>query len=251
MTLRLDCVSRDFAGVHAVTDVTLEVERGEVVGLVGPNGSGKTTLVNLASGVVAPSGGRVSVDGVDLSGAGPDRFARAGLVRTFQSLRLFEGMIVLDNVRMGAQRGVRASLAQALLRPPSFRRRERSLTECAMVALDHVGLGDLAYRPVTALSHGQRRRVELARAFAARPRYLILDEPGAGVQPDQLAALADLIAGERNRGAGVLVVEHDTGMVDRLCDRVLGMADGRVVAEGTFSQVAGHPLLAPHLRAPT
>ena len=251
MTLRLDHASRDFAGVHAVTDVSLEVEPGEVVGLVGPNGSGKTTLVNLASGVVTPSSGLVSVDGDDLSGSGPDHFAAAGLVRTFQSLRLFEGMMVLDNVRMGAQRGVRVSLTQAVFRPPSFRRRERSLTTSAMAALDRVGLADMAHRPVTALSHGQRRRVELARAFAAHPRYLILDEPGAGVQADQLTALANLITGERDRGAGVLVVEHDTGMVDRLCDRVLGMADGRVVAEGTFAQVAGHPLLAPHLRAPT
>ncbi len=251
MTLRLDRVSRHFAGVHAVADVSIEIAPGEVVGLVGPNGSGKTTLVNLLSGVVAPSSGRVSVDAHDLTGRGPDRFAAAGVVRTFQSVRLFEGMNVLDNVRTGAQRCDRASLVQALLRPPSFRRRQRCLTAGAMAALERVGLADVADRRVTALSHGQRRRVELARAFAAHPRFLILDEPGAGVQPDQRATLADLIAGERDHGVGVLVVEHDTGMVDRLCDRVVGMADGRVLAEGTFTQVAGHPLLAPHLRAPT
>jgi ABC-type branched-subunit amino acid transport system ATPase component len=246
--LVLDAVARDFAGVHAVAGVSLVVSRGEVVGLIGPNGSGKTTLVNLACGAVAPSAGRVAVDGTDLTGASSARFARAGVVRSYQGLRLFEGMSVLDNVLVGAQRGVRPSLAAAWLRPPRFRRRERDLRARAHAALDEVGMAAFSPRPVAALSHGQRRRVELARAFAARPRYLVLDEPGAGVDPEQLEGLAALIGRRRDEGAGVLLVEHDLGLVERLSDRVLGMVDGRVVAEGSFPAVAAHPRLAPHLQ---
>ncbi|MDP9069724.1 MAG: ATP-binding cassette domain-containing protein, partial [Actinomycetota bacterium] len=232
--LALEGVSRDFAGVRAVRRVTLRVGPGEVVGLVGPNGCGKTTLVNLASGALAPTEGTIAVGGVDLTGAASPRFARAGVVRTFQNLRLFERMSVLDNVVVGAQRGVRPSLVGAWARTPRFRRRERELRERAMRALEGVGLAALAEQGVSALSHGQRRRVELARAFAADPAYLVLDEPGAGVDPDHLARLAELIGERRAAGVGVLLVEHDTGLLERVSDRVAGMVDGAVVAEGPY-----------------
>ncbi|MEN3314242.1 MAG: branched-chain amino acid transport system ATP-binding protein [Acidimicrobiaceae bacterium] len=245
--LHLDRVSRDFAGVHAVAGVSLTLTGGEVLGIIGPNGSGKTTLVNLASGALAPSAGRVVVDGADLTGACSSRLAAAGVVRSYQNLRLFEGLSVLDNVVVGAQRRVRPSLAGAWTRSPGFRRREGRLRDAAMDALDQLGMAAFAGRAVGALSHGQRRRVELARAFAADPAYLVLDEPGAGVDPDQLRGLADLITGRRDAGVGILVVEHDHGWVERVCDRVLGMADGRVVAEGSFASVAAHPALAPNL----
>ncbi len=241
-------VSRDFAGVHAVVDVSLSVEAGRVVGLVGPNGSGKTTLVNLASGAVAPSGGRVVVEGVDLTGASSRRFAAAGVVRTFQALRLFEAQSVLANVLVGAQRRVRPSLAGACLRPPAFRRRERELAARAREALAAVGLEGFADRPVAALSHGQRRRVELARAVAASPAFLVLDEPAAGIDPEQAEVLLALIRSLAEGGCGVLVVEHDPALVDRVCDRVVGMADGSVVATGTYDEVAAHPALASMLQ---
>ncbi len=242
--LVLNGVSRDFAGVHAVVGVSLAVGRGEVVGLVGPNGSGKTTLVNLASGAAAPSAGTVVVDGTDLTGASSRRFAAAGVVRTFQALRLFEGQSVLANVIVGAQRQVRPSLVGACLRPPSFRRRERDLRERAAVALAAVGLAGFEERPVEGLSHGQRRRVELARAVAAEPSYLVLDEPAAGIDPEQAEVLVALVRTLAAGGCGVLVVEHDPALVDRACDRVVGMADGSVVASGTYAHVAGHPALA-------
>ncbi|MEA2932640.1 MAG: branched-chain amino acid transport system ATP-binding protein [Actinomycetota bacterium] len=240
----LSNVSRDFAGVHAVVGVSLSVGPGQVVGLIGPNGSGKTTLVNLASGAVPPGGGRVSVDGTDLTGAPSRRFAAAGVVRTFQALRLFEGQSALANVLVGAQRRVRPSLAGACLRPPPFRRRERDLRDRAFAALELVGLAAVAGRPVEGLSHGQRRRVELARAVAAEPAYLVLDEPGAGIDEEQVEVLAGLIRAQRDAGCGVLVVEHDPALVDRVCDQVVGMADGSVVASGTYDQVAAHPALA-------
>ncbi|MEA2826866.1 MAG: branched-chain amino acid transport system ATP-binding protein [Actinomycetota bacterium] len=245
--LVLSGVSRDFAGVHAVVDVSLAVEAGRVVGVVGPNGSGKTTVVNLASGAVAPSGGRVVVDGVDLTGASSRRFAAAGVVRTFQALRLFEGQSVLANVLVGAQRRVSPSLVGACLRPPAFRRRERELADRARQALVAVGLDGFADRPVAALSHGQRRRVELARAVAASPSYLVLDEPAAGIDPEQAEVLMALIRSLAGSGCGVLVVEHDPTLVDRVCDRVVGMADGSVVASGTYDEVAAHPALVSTL----
>jgi ABC-type branched-subunit amino acid transport system ATPase component len=248
MPLELDGVGRDFDGVHAVGAVSLCLERGEVLGLVGPNGCGKTTVVNLAGGAVAPTRGRVRVDGHDLTGRSSRHFAAAGVIRTFQGLRLFEGMSVLDNVLVGAQRGVRPSLALAWARPGRFRRGERDLRSSAVGALEAVGLADLAPRPVAELSHGQRRRVELARAFAAAPTYLVLDEPGAGVDPDQLDGLATLVDAGRQRGVGILLVEHDLGLVEKLSDRVLGMVAGDVVAHGSFDAVAGHPDLAAHLR---
>jgi ABC-type branched-subunit amino acid transport system ATPase component len=237
VTLELVAVARDFAGVHAVRGLSLRVARGEAVGLVGPNGSGKTTVVNLASGAVAPSAGRIHVDGQDLTGAAASRFAAAGVVRTFQALRLFEGLSVLDNVLIGAQRTVRPSLARAWLRPPRFRSQERELRAGAEAALAAVGMEGFASQPVGGLSHGQRRRVELARAFAARPAYLVLDEPGAGVDPDQLEALAGLLAAQRDAGVGILLVEHDRGLVERLADRVVGMERGELVAEGSFAAV--------------
>lgn len=237
--LTLDAVAKDFAGVQAVREVSLRLEPGEVVGLVSANGSGKTTLVNLASGAVAPSRGRVSIDGVDLTGAPSARFARAGVVRTYQALRLFEGLSALDNVLLGAQRKVRPSLAAAWLRLPAFRRREETLRAAAMAALDEVGMAVFAPRAVGALSHGQRRRVELARAFASEPAYLVLDEPGAGVDPDQLDGLAALVRRRRDSGAGVLLVEHDTRLVEELSDRVLKMADGSIVAGHEASPEGG------------
>ena len=249
MTLELRGVAKDFAGVQAVTDLSLRVAGGEVVGLVGPNGSGKTTVVNLACGAVVPTAGRVVVDGRDLTARSPARFAAAGVVRTFQALRLFEHLSALDNVVVGAQRTVRPSLGAALLRPPRFRRREAELRATALAALDSVGMAAAAHRPVGRLSHGQRRRVELARATASRPTYLVLDEPGAGVDPDQRDALAGLIADQRRAGTGVLLVEHDPGLVERVADRVVGMAGGRVVAQGSFAEVALHPALVPHLGA--
>ena len=245
----LSGVCRDFAGVRAVVDVSLRVAPGEVVGLVGPNGSGKTTLVNLASGAVAPTAGTVGVDGIDLTGASSRRFAAAGVVRSFQGLRLFETQSVLANVLAGAQRTVRPSLVAACVRPPGFRRRERALRVAAMAALETVGMATFADRPVEGLSHGQRRRVELARAVAGHPTYLVLDEPAAGIDPQQLEVLAGLIRAQRDAGCGVLVVEHDAALVERVSDRVVGMADGAVVAEGSYAEVAAHPSLGSLLQA--
>ena len=243
--LSLHDVARDFGGVRSLAGVSIEIAAGEVVGLIGPNGSGKTTLVNVAAGAIAPTFGRVSIDGVDFTRRPAHRFAAAGVVRTFQGLRLFEGMTVLDNVLVGAQRTVRPALLSSLVRSPRFRRRERDARDRARGALADVAMEPLADRAVGALSHGQRRRVEIARALASAPRYLILDEPGAGVAAEHLDELANAVERLRIAGAGVLLVEHDVGLVERVSERVLGMVDGRVVAQGSFALVTAHPEIAP------
>lgn len=239
-----------YGGVLAVDGVDLTVRPGEVVGLVGPNGSGKTTVVNLVTGRLRPDEGRLEVDGRDLMGAPPHALARAGVVRSFQGLRLFEGRSVLDNVLVGADVGRPTSLLGTVLRTPAFRRDERIARAAAGAALSEVGLPEGHGRSVGALSHGQRRRVELARAFAARPRYLVLDEPGAGLDPEQTAELARLLRARRDAGCGLLVVEHDIELLAAACDRAVGLADGRVVATGALADVQRHPALAAHLGVP-
>lgn len=245
--LQLVEASREFNGVHAVRAVSLSVRPGQVVGLVGPNGSGKTTVVNLITGTLPPSHGSVQVEGVDLTGASGPRFATAGVLRTFQALRLFETLSALENVMVGAQRACRPSLVGAVLRPPGFRRRERRWQSEALAALDQVGIAELAEHPVSVLSQGQRRAVELARVVAGRPAYLVLDEPGAGVDGTRLAALTEAVRACRAAGTGVLLVEHDIGLIAALADEVVGMVDGAVVARGDFTQVAAQPDLAGHL----
>lgn len=233
MTMKLQQVTRAFAGVLAANAVDLEVPRGQVVGLVGPNGSGKSTIANLASGAVVPDTGRIIIDGADLTGLDAHRFAAAGVVRTFQGLRLFEGLTVIDNVLVGAQRGERPRLRDAWLRTPAVRARNRARGDLARQALRRVGLDGYADHPVGALSHGQRRRVELARAVAARPRYLVLDEPAAGLDPQQVEALAGTIIELRTDRIGLLLIEHDLDLVTALSDTVVPLAQGTIAPAAT------------------
>ena len=244
MSLVLRDVRRGYGGVLAVDGVSLLVEPGQVVALLGPNGAGKSSVVNVASGAVRPDAGRVLVDDTDLTGRGPRHFAAAGVVRTFQSLRLFETMTAEENVLVGAQGPRRLPLAAALVRTPGFRRRERALRDEARRALAAVGLADCADRTVSELSHGQRRRVELARALAGRPAYLVLDEPGAGLDPTAVDDLARLLVTQQKAGVGLLLVEHDSALVQRVADTVVALDGGRVVATGTYAEVHRHPDIA-------
>lgn len=238
MSLTLHGVHRSFGGDAAVAGVDLEVPGGQVVALCGPNGAGKSTVVNLASGFLRPEQGAVVVDGRDLTGRPAHAFARAGVVRTFQGLRLFEGMTVLDNVLVGASRSRPLRPLSSLVRGPASRRQERQLRERADAVLGEVGVAALAGRPVGALSQGQRRRVELARALAATPSYLILDEPGAGVDPGTVDVLVDLVRARATQGVGVLLVEHDGALLARLADTAVALVAGRVLARGRYDEVA-------------
>jgi ABC-type branched-subunit amino acid transport system ATPase component len=215
-----------FGGVHALDSVSLEVSGGEVVGIVGPNGCGKTTLVDAVSGVLRVSGGRVALDGRDLTGAAPAAFARAGLARTFQTTRLLEPLDAVSNVALGLHAG------------GGWRRRPRR--ERALGALERVGIADLAFRCVRELSHGQRRSVELARALVGDPSALVLDEPTAGLFPGHAREVLRLLRAAADAGCAILMVEHDLGVVSAVCDRVVLMGGGRVLDVGpTASVLAG------------
>jgi branched-chain amino acid transport system ATP-binding protein len=222
LTLRADEVSVRFGGVRAVERVSLSLGPGEILGLVGPNGAGKTTMVNVLSGFQRPTGGRVEIGGRP-AGRSPERLARQGVVRTFQAVRLFHGISVSENVEVG--------LANLGLGRRAARRR-------AMELLDYMGLADKAGHRGDALAYGDERRVGIARALSLSPRFLLLDEPAAGLTPAEAAALAAVIRRIRDDfGAGVLVIEHNMRMVRDLCERLHVMASGRTIAEGGPAEV--------------
>ncbi len=249
MTLALDNVHRSFSGVTAVAGVTLTLRRGAALAVLGPNGAGKTSVVNLACGHLRPNTGTVSVDGQDLTSQRPRAFARAGVVRTFQGLRLFETMTVLDNVLVGAHGPSRLKPGAALMRTPRHRRSQQALRQRSEEALEELGMGWATTRAVTTLSHGQRRRVELARALAARPSYLVLDEPGAGLDQgavDQLARTLRRIVGS---GVGLLLVEHDEGLVEQVADTVIALVAGAITAHGSYAEVSRQSDIAAQLEA--
>lgn len=223
------CLSHVFGGVRALDGVSLSLSAGEVVGLIGPNGSGKSTLVNSVTGHLRTAG-TISVNGSNLSGASPQRFARHGVTRTFQSTRLLEPLSALDNVLVG------------LHRRGGWRRRRRRAA--AMILLATVGLAELSTRRVATLSHGQRRRVELARALATQPTVLVLDEPTAGLFPNDVRDIAALIRSVADEGVAVLMVEHDIAVVAQTCSRVLILENGAVIDEGTTQRVLTGPALA-------
>lgn len=224
-SLRLDRVVKRFQGVVALADVSLEISEGEIVGLIGPNGSGKTTLLNLASGLYRPTKGRVVVDEVDTTGARPHRFAARGVGRTFQQIRLFGDMSVLENVAVGAvSRGRTHQDAKDLL--------------------ERLGLAHQAERSAVTLAYGDQRRVEIARALAGEPRFLLLDEPAAGmneVESDELLKVINEIRDEQ--GCAVLIVDHDLRLIMRLCEQVHVLAEGQTISEGTPDEVRGDPLV--------
>lgn len=221
-------VTKSFGGVKALREVDAELGRGEVVGLVGPNGSGKTTLLNVISGVITPDAGVVLVDGEEITGLPADRIAHRGVARTFQNIRLFGELTVLENVEAGA------SLAGANAQG-SVRRR-------ALDDLDEIALAELKDRPAATLAYGAQRRLELARGLATHPRYLLLDEPAAGMNETESDALREAISVMRSsRGMGILVIDHDLRLIMRLCDRVIALNEGRVIAVGSPTAIQADP----------
>jgi len=235
-------LTRVFGGLVAVEDYALRLGAGDLVGLIGPNGAGKTTAFNLLTGVLKPSAGRVRVGGRDLTGERPHVLARAGLARTFQNVRLFEELTVLENVMCGGHMRHGAGLVPTLLRLPRFRRAEARIAELSRGIIERLGLSQLAGRLAGDLSHGDKRRVEIARALASEPAALLLDEPAAGLNPTETAALSALIRQvNAELGVAVLVVEHDMRLVMGLCRRVQVLNRGRLVAEGAPAEVQADP----------
>ena len=239
--LDLAGLTRRYAGLVAVDGVTMQVAPGGIHAVIGSNGAGKTTLFNLISGLVAPSAGAVRLAGQDVTRLPPDRRAALGLGRTFQNIRVFGAMTALENVLTGLHARLQAPLGQVVLRLPRFRAEERAAVARARAALDLVGLADKAEVRAGALSYGDQRRLEIARAMAPEPRLLLLDEPAAGMNPAETAALARLVRRLGGLGATVLLVEHDMGFVMDISDRVTVLNFGRRIFEGAPAAVRQEP----------
>jgi ABC-type branched-subunit amino acid transport system ATPase component len=241
VTLALADVSRAFGGVRAVDDATFTVADGEVHGLIGPNGAGKTTLLNLISGLLRPTAGSIELDGRRIDGLPPNRIASLGVARTYQNIRLFGGLSAADNVVVGQHLRRDAPVWRRLLLLTSARNEERAAREAAEAGLARVGMRERAMTRAFNLSYGEQRRVEIARALASRPRLVLLDEPTAGMNPNESAAVARLVREVANEGRAVLLIEHNVRLVMELCDRITVLNFGKVIARGTPVEIGKDP----------
>lgn len=240
--LQLADVTMQFGGLKAVCDFDFTLAPGELAGLIGPNGAGKTTVFNVITGVYAPTKGRVTFEGKLLNGMKPNRIACAGITRTFQNIRLFSRLTCLENVAVAAHPHRKAGIAATLLQTPAFERCEASLNRQAMEMLEVLELASYADQPATSLPYGQQRRLEIARALAGKPRLLLLDEPAAGLNPQESEELMQLIRDIRKRfSLTILLIEHDMKVVMGICERIAVLDYGIKIAEGTPEQIRSDP----------
>jgi len=241
MTLAARDITKRFGGLTALSRVSLELKPGEVHGLIGPNGSGKTTLLNLLSGYYRPDGGCIGIDETDVSGSSVQRRAQMGVARTFQKPRLLPTLSVLDNAMLGGWRDARAGFLSTALCSPQARADERRLRWRAEELLHGVGLSHAIGRRANLLEHAEQRFLEIARGLAQRPRFMLLDEPAGGLTPAEIEHLGSVIEVMRVAGIGVLLVEHHTDFVFRICDRVTTLDVGVVIKHGTPEAVRLDP----------
>jgi branched-chain amino acid transport system ATP-binding protein len=234
-------LSHCFGGLKAVSEVSFEVGEGSITALIGPNGAGKTTLFNLISGTIPPQTGSIRLDGRELAGLPPYRIAELGVCRTFQTTRLFPRLTAIENVMVGRHTRSRAGFLAGLLNLPHTWREERAIRQRAGELLEELGAGDCADEAAGFLGFRKQRLVEIARALAAEPRLLLLDEPAAGLNLHETEQLAALIRRIRERGVTVLLVEHDMSLVMDISDRVVVLNYGRKLSEGTPAQVQSDP----------
>ncbi|GAA4346577.1 branched-chain amino acid ABC transporter ATP-binding protein/permease [Angustibacter luteus] len=240
-TLHVRGISKSFRGLKALNDVTIDVEAGSITGIVGPNGSGKTTLLNVISGLYKPNGGRFLLDDQDVTALTPAQLSQYGIARTFQNLRLFTQLTVRQNVLMALDRSSMVSTTAYVGWPVGIVRDERRMRAQADQILARFGIADYADEPPASLPYGVQRRVELARAIATNPRLLLLDEPAAGLNGQEVAQLRQIVEAIRDGGVTVVLVEHNMGLVMSLCDRVAVLASGAVIADGRPAEVVRDP----------
>ena len=243
--LNLERLSLSFGGLRAISELDLLVDDAEIVSLIGPNGAGKTTVFNVITGVYEPSSGDIRFAGQSIAGQPQHTIARKGIARTFQSLRLFLNMSVIENVMAATYGHTKAMPWESVLRLPRARREERDVRALAEDVLSFFGQRLAGYRwdqPAYSLSYANRRRLEIARALATEPRLLLLDEPAAGMNPAETHEITELIGRLRDeRGVAILVIEHDMHVVAGVSDRVVALDHGVKIAEGGFDEVASHP----------
>jgi len=241
--LELKKVSRWFGGLPALEDVSFRLETGRITALIGPNGAGKSTLINCISGVDQADQGRIRLDGRAIESLPAHTIAGLGISRTFQNLKLFSRLSVLDNVLAGLTVTAERSFLLSMLRLPHLRHQERKLRLLGLEALDDFGLADKVDWPAAALSYGEKKRVEMARAFVSAPHLVLLDEPVAGLNNEETAHVASHIRQQRNAGHTMLLVEHDMDLVMDVADQVVVLDSGRCIASGTPAAVRSNPLV--------
>lgn len=231
-----------FGGLRAVQDFNIEIEKGELVGLIGPNGAGKTTVFNMLTGVYQPTEGSVILNGQVLNGKKTHQFVAAGVARTFQNIRLFRQMTVIDNVKAAFTKDIRYNMVDALFRTPTFWKTEKELTEKALDLLSIFQLEGKADAIAANLPYGQQRKLEIARALATDMKLLLLDEPAAGMNPTETAELLACIHTIRNRfGISILLIEHDMSLVMNVCERIQVIDYGQTIAKGLPEEIANNP----------
>ena len=240
--LSVEHLTMKFGGLVAVNDFNLELEKGEIVGLIGPNGAGKTTVFNMIAGYYVQTEGSIRFQGRAIQGLKANRITKAGVARTFQNIRLFSELSVIENVMIGFHCRIRSTFLGATLRLPLYRREERMMVEGAMRLLREVGLEDVAREKSTALPYGKQRRLEIARALATGPRLLLLDEPAAGMNPSETQELLQLILKLRkDYDLTVFLIEHDMKFVMEICERIKVLDYGTTIAEGTPHEIQNDP----------
>jgi len=240
--LRTEHVTMRFGGLVAVSDLAIEIQKGEIVGLIGPNGAGKTTAFNVITGMNRPTEGKVLLDGKDVTGLPRHAITRRGVARTFQNIRLFKELTVLENVLVGCHLSMDAGLFSATLHLPGYRRKDRAARAFAMDLLRLVGLHSEAGELATSLPYGQQRRLEIVRALATRPRLLLLDEPAAGMNPQESVELTHLIRRLRDQfDLTILLIEHHMQVVMGICQRMYVLEYGVTIAHGNPAAIQSDP----------
>ena len=232
----------DFGGLTAVDNFNLMIGRNEIAGLIGPNGAGKTTVFNLLTNVYQPSRGSILLDGVPTAGKKTYQVNRMGVARTFQNIRLFKDLTVIDNVKVGLHQSMRYRLPEALLRLPTYWKQEKKTTDEAIELLNIFHMSDLAGKQAGSLPYGAQRRLEIIRALATRPKLLLLDEPAAGMNPSETAELMEVIRRIRDEfDIAILLIEHDMNLVMGICEGIAVLNFGRVIAKGTPDEIRNNP----------
>ena len=239
--LKVANVSKRFGGLQALSDVGLEIKRGQVYGLIGPNGAGKTTFFNVITGLYTPDSGSFELAGKPYTPSAVHQVAKAGIARTFQNIRLFAEMTALENVMVGRHVRTHSGLLGAILRTPGFKREEKEIADRARELLDYVGVGKFADYRARTLSYGDQRRLEIARALATDPQLIALDEPAAGMNATEKVQLRELIDRIRNDNRTILLIEHDVKLVMGLCDRVTVLDYGKQLSSGSPAEVQRDP----------
>lgn len=227
-----------FGGLTALDSLNLEVNEGEVIGLIGPNGAGKTTAFNVITGVYKPTSGNVEFMGKQIEGMKPNEIAEMGIARTFQNIRLFKDMTVLDNVLLANHMRLKSSLIEAVMGLPRYKREEKELIEKSMALLEEMGIADLRYEKSTSLPYGNQRKLEIARALATEPKILLLDEPAAGMNPSETMELVGFINKIKEKHSlSVLMIEHHMQLVMNICDKIWVLDYGKEIAHGLPAEI--------------